>query len=277
MLNGVKREWRTDDGSVWLMQGDSREIVQHLEANSIDCTVTSPPYNQLEGIDPTKLTGIWGIKGATGKAKGAFTDNGYFDGVTELEYQQQQNAIFSRCYELTRDRGSLFYNHQIRWRDGEILHPALWFHPEAWRLRSEIIWDRGGGMMFNAKMFCRFDERLLWFAKGQHKWNQSAVGYGTVWRIAREQNKEHPVAYPLELPLRCIEAATDPGDVVLDPYSGSATTGVASVRLGRQYIGIEQEEKWFDVGVSRITEELHRYRAFESIPRITQRSLLEDA
>lgn len=263
--------WATEDGSVQLYLGDCVTVVQHLEVGSIDCTITSPPYNQLEGIDPEKLSGIWAIKGATGKAQGAFTNNGYFDGVPESEYQVQQNYLFETIGGITSKSGSLFYNHQIRWRDGEILHPVQWFRPRGWRMRSEIVWDRGGGMMFNARMFCRFDERILWFVNGDgHKWNQSAVGYGTIWRIARAQDNEHPVAFPDEIPSRCIEAATDAGDLVLDCFMGSGTTGVACVRTGRRFIGIEREPKYFEIARKRIEAELNRAPLFEAAPKIQQ-------
>ena len=108
--------------------------------------------------------------------------------------------------------------------------------------------------MFNARMFCRFDERILWFVRGKWKWNQDQVGLGTVWRIPRAQNKDHPVAFPVEMPLRCILATTDPDDIVMDPYSGSASTGVAAVQNGRRYIGIEREPKYFDIACKRIED-----------------------
>lgn len=109
--------------------------------------------------------------------------------------------------------------------------------------------------MFNARMFCRFDERVLWFtASDKWKWNQSSVGDGTVWRIAREQNKEHPVEFPVELPLRCIQATTNQYDIALDPFMGSGTTGVACVKLGRKFIGIEIEPKYFDIACKRIEQ-----------------------
>ena len=117
--------------------------------------------------------------------------------------------------------------------------------------------------MMNARMFCRFDERILWMDKGMRKWNQSSVGHGTVWRIPREQNKPHPVAFPDEIPMRCVGASTFPGDLVCDPYSGSATTGVACVRLGRRFIGIEKEPKYFAIARDRIIAELSRQPLFK--------------
>lgn len=248
-------------GDATLYLGDCMEILPTL--GDVDLVVTSPPYNQMSGLlgNPS---GLWA---QTGGCKG-FVENwqrsGYTDDVPEQDYQDQQNRIFAGLLEVCNPTASLFYNHQLRWRNGYCLHPAKWFQPNGWLLRTEIIWDRAGGMMFNARMFCRFDERILWFtATDNYKWNQSHVGLGTIWRIPREQNKEHPVAYPLEIPLRCIGSASDIGDITLDPYMGSGTSGVAAAMLGRRFIGIEIEPKYFDIACRRIEEAYKQPRLFQ--------------
>lgn len=238
-------------GNATVYLGDSREIVQSL--NGVACVVTSPPYNQLGAT--AKPSGLWKANSFGNAVTQDWAEKGYFDSLTETEYQIEQNKIFADIAAACNHDASLFYNHQLRWRNGDCLHPAIWFHPENWRMRTEVIWDRGGGMMLNARMFCRYDERILWFVRGKKwKWNQDQVGLGTVWRISVAQNKDHPVAFPVEMPLRCIMATTDLGDVVLDPYSGSASTGVAAVTTGRKYIGIERDEKYFDLGCRRLEQ-----------------------
>lgn len=239
-------------GAATMYLGDCHEVIPTL--SDIACVVTSPPYNQLENIGKNP-TGIWkGKKNAPGFA-GNWSANGYADDLPEMEYQQQQRDLFAKISAVCRDDASLFYNHQLRWRDGHCLHPIDWFKPDNWRLRAEIIWDRRGGMMMNARMFCRFDERVIWFVRGgKWKWNQEFVGLGTVWSIPSVRIKDHPVAFPVEMPLRCIMATTDPGDLVLDPYSGSASTGVAAVTNGRRYIGIEREPKYFEIACRRIED-----------------------
>ena len=112
--------------------------------------------------------------------------------------------------------------------------------------------------MMNARMFCRFDERILWFVRGSWKWNQDAVGYGTVWNIARaqqQQGKIHPVGYPQDIPGRCIQASTEPGDLVLDPFMGGGTTLRAAKDLGRRAIGIELEEKYCQLAADRMAQD----------------------
>jgi len=247
-MSPIKRTEVIGDCTLYL--GDCLEILPLL--GNVDAVVTSPPYNQMTGL-LRPPSGSWAKRDFGRSFVENWQSKGYTDDLPEDAYQNAQNAIFEAIRQSCSENASLFYNHQIRWRDGVMLHPAVWFQPNGWKPRAEVIWDRGGGMMFNARMFCRFDERILWFTAGsQWKWNQSHVGLGTIWRIAREQNKEHPVAFPVELPMNCIGAATEPGDIVLDPYAGSATTGVACVKLGRKFIGIEISEDYFEIACRRI-------------------------
>jgi len=198
---------------------------------------------------------MWGRShGGSGFVK-EVNANGYADDLDEDEYVKWQNDLFGSIKRTAT--ASLFYNHQCRWRNGVLLHPVHWFTPCGWFLRQEIIWDRAGGMMMNAKMFCRFDERILWFTGVNYVWNQCMVGKGTIWRLAREQQqqgKKHPVEFPIEIPLRCIQATTNEGDLVLDPFMGSGTTLRAAKDLGRRAIGIEIEERYCEIAAKRMSQ-----------------------
>lgn len=243
------------DDYVTIYHGDCREIGPQL--TGVACIVTSPPYNQLGNL-PEKPTGFWAHDCDTTVRN--FRTSGYFDDLPEPEYQEQQNALFSALTTACTSTASLFYNHQLRWRDSVCLHPVQWFQPAGWNLRTEVIWDRGGGTMHNARMFCRFDERILWMVRGpEWVWNQEAVGHGTVWRVPRTTalgGKDHPVAYPKELPQRCITAATRMGDAVLDPFMGSGTTLRAAKDVGRRGIGIEIEERYCEIAAERCRQEV---------------------
>lgn len=78
---------------------------------------------------------------------------------------------------------------------------------------------------------------------------------GDVWRLAtRPYPEAHFATYPIDLPIRCITAGCRPGGVVLDPFSGSGTTGDAARRLGRRYIGIDLVAGYHDLAVSRFAQ-----------------------
>jgi site-specific DNA-methyltransferase (adenine-specific) len=84
-----------------------------------------------------------------------------------------------------------------------------------------------------------------------------------IWAIGTPGGDEkkfgkHPTQKPLALLDRIILASTKPGDLVLDPFSGSATTGVAAAKLGRRYVGIEADEEFLRVSTKRLDEALDR-------------------
>jgi site-specific DNA-methyltransferase (adenine-specific) len=222
--------------------GDCLDILRGLESSSIDCVVTSPPYNQ--GIDKFKPSGMqkdwrWAEKIAAG----------YFDSMPEEQYQDWQVAILDELYRVVRDGGSVFYNHKLKWRDGNIVHPIDIVRRSKFNLRQEIIWRRDGSLTLNARMFAPCDERIYWLRKGRHAWNQSCVGYMSVWNINSEKTKIHACAFPVEIPRRCILATTQPDETVLDPFCGSGTTGVACAMEGRNFVGIDIDAN--NIGNSR--------------------------
>jgi len=75
-----------------------------------------------------------------------------------------------------------------------------------------------------------------------------------LWRIPRPVFGDHPTPKPVDLMGRIIRNSSDRDDVVLDPFMGSGTTGVACVKLGRKFIGIEIDRKYFDIACRRIEE-----------------------
>ena len=76
----------------------------------------------------------------------------------------------------------------------------------------------------------------------------------SVWRCPTETGQEHPTQKPVKLMSRLIHASTTPACVILDPFMGSGTTGVAAVQMGRDFIGIEREPKYFDIACKRIED-----------------------
>jgi site-specific DNA-methyltransferase (cytosine-N4-specific) len=72
-----------------------------------------------------------------------------------------------------------------------------------------------------------------------------------VWSIpTRPSRLPHFAAFPIDLPLRCIAAGSPPGGVVLDPFAGVSTTGLAALQLGRSYIGIDVSPEFHDLAVN---------------------------
>lgn len=228
---------------VTLYLGDCREVLPTLA--SVDCVVTSPPYNTLptahhpSGIHGQRKTGVnqWIARAV----------KGYFDSMPEPEYQGWLVGILQSCVELCR--GLVWVNHKIRYREGTAIHPVRMF---PWPLYSEVIWDRMGSLALNCKRYAPSTEHLLGFGR-PYVWNDEHNKLMSVWRLPfdREDN-EHPCAYPVELARRPIASSTNEGDSVLDPFMGTGTTGAAALNLGRRFIGIEIEERWCEHAAQRL-------------------------
>jgi site-specific DNA-methyltransferase (cytosine-N4-specific) len=78
---------------------------------------------------------------------------------------------------------------------------------------------------------------------------------GDVWQITTKPYPEaHFATFPIDLPLRCIKAGCKPGGTVLDPFSGSGTTGEAARMLGRRYVGIDLNPAYHDLAVKRFVQ-----------------------
>jgi site-specific DNA-methyltransferase (adenine-specific) len=92
--------------------------------------------------------------------------------------------------------------------------------------------------------------------EGRKRWNGG--GHHAVWVCSVERG-EHPTQKPLTLLLDWVKKFTDEGETVLDPFMGSGTTGVASLKLGRKFIGIEKRVDYFEIACRRI-EAVHRQR-----------------
>lgn len=228
-----------------LVCGDALKELQKLQSNSIDMGVTSPPYNKQEN------------------KKGWLVKNVIYDTTSdklnEECYQNNQIAVLNEVYRATKEGGSFFYNHKIRWEKGRLIHPLEWISKTQWNLRQEIIWDRGIAANIRGWRFWQVEERIYWLQKpkgknliGEELQSRHAL-LSSIWRIRPENNNIHPAPFPLALPLRCIfSILNEIGGVVLDPYCGSGTSGVAAKILNCEFIGIDNSQNYLEIAKHRI-------------------------
>lgn len=231
---------------ITIYNGNCIEILPSMADDSVEIVVTSPPYNLVK-----EYSG--GGPNSNMKALEDRKKTWYADELPEAEYQAQQKVLVRECLRVAA--GSVFYNHKIRYawkRRGEVYHPLDWLRE--FPLWCEIIWDRCGAEGGNWPRHMTADERVYQLDKPR-KWN-GAPGLTNIWRLRPDHVAGHVCAFPIELPMRCIAPTTDAGDVVLDPYMGSGTTLVAAKELGRKAIGIEIEEKYCEIAVRRLAQEV---------------------
>lgn len=235
-----------------ILQGDCMERLNEIEDNSIDAIFADPPYFLSNG----------GISVQSGKQ--VCVDKGDWDkgGTPEYIYEFNRKWI-GLCRSKLKDNGTI-------WISGthHNIHVVMRCLQElGYKVLNTITWQKTDPPPnLSCKYFNFSTELIIWarkYEKKTHKFNYETMKQlngGTqmtdVWRIPavskweKEQGK-HPTQKPLRLLYRIILASTNMGDTILDPFSGSGTTGIAANLLGRKYIGIEQDRTFVQLSIAR--------------------------
>ena len=232
-----------------LIHGDCLEVMRGMEAGSVDLVVTSPPYNLRNTTGGFAMKGITWV---TEPLKNGYED--YDDAMPHSEYVEWQRECLNEMMRLLSDGGAIFYNHQ--WRQQNKILQDRSDIVDGFPVRQIIIWDRGGGVLFNPAFFTPTYQVIYMICKDDFNLSVGKSKMGDIWRIPYARNNPHPAPFPIALPQRCIDS-TD-ARTVLDPFMGSGTTAIAAIRAGREWIGIEKSEKYCQMAEERIARELMR-------------------
>ncbi|HYB11748.1 MAG TPA: site-specific DNA-methyltransferase [Alphaproteobacteria bacterium] len=242
-----------------ILIGDCIEQIGWLPSGSVNMVFADPPYNlQLAGeLHRPNNSRVDGVDALWDK----FDDFAAYDSFTRAWLAAARRAL--------SDNGTLWVigsYHNI-FRVGAILQElGFW-------ILNDVIWRKTNPMPnFRGRRFTNAHETLIWCAKDQsarYTFNYEAMKalneelqMRSDWLIPlctgaeRVKNgsgkKAHPTQKPEALLHRCIMAATKPGDLVLDPFFGTGTTGVVAHRLGRRFIGIEKNAEYARIAQDRI-------------------------
>ena len=243
-----------------ILLGDCIERMDALPAGSVHMVFADPPYNlqlagELRRPNNTRVDGV-------AEAWDRFKDFETYDRFTR--------AWLIAARRVLRDDGTLWVigtYHNI-FRVGTALQDLGYW------ILNDVIWRKTNPMPnFRGKRFTNAHETLIWCARDQgarNIFNYQAMKAlnddiqmrsdwllpicGGAERIKRDGRKAHPTQKPEALLHRVILAATNPGDLVLDPFFGSGTTGVVAKRLGRHWIGIEREADYAAMARERIAK-----------------------
>jgi DNA modification methylase len=261
---------------VTLLLGDATKAINTLPDASIDCIVTSPPYYKLRDY---KTPGQLGQE-ATPAEYVANLRNVFTAAYRVLA---SDGTLWLNLGDSFDKSGSL---RGMPWR------VAFALKASEWTLRSEIIWHKPNGMPENVRdRLSKKHEHLFLFTKGRDYefdldairvkytgdrspsrrahyggnkentasgvWTDTGKGSnpGSVWSInTRPYPAAHFATFPIDLPARCIKAGCKPGGTVLDPFSGSGTTGAAAILLGQKYVGIDLNIEYHHLAQERIRQ-----------------------
>lgn len=244
-----------------ILLGDCIELMNGLPEESVDVVFADPPYNlQLAGdLHRPNNSRVDGVEEQWDK----------FDSFAE--YDRFTRAWLTAARRILKKDGTLWVigsYHNI-YRVGSTLQDlSYWF-------LNDIVWVKTNPMPnFRGKRFTNAHETMLWCSKSKdsrYTFNYEAMKalnedlqMRSDWVIPictgherlKDSNgdKAHPTQKPESLLHRVILASTNPGDVILDPFFGTGTTGAVAKRLGRCFIGLEREETYASVARRRIAE-----------------------
>jgi site-specific DNA-methyltransferase (adenine-specific) len=247
--------YNNPEHSVRLLKGDCIAILNQARENSVDMIFADPPYFLSNGgitCHAGKMVSV--NKGKWDKSKGVEENHKF-----TLEW-------LKACQRVLKPNGTI-------WVSGttHIIYSAGFAMQElGYKILNDIIWyKRNAPPNLSCRYFTHSTEIILWAAKNEkskHYFDyklMKSMNHGkqmrNVWEISAPPAEEkkfgkHPTQKPVELLTRILLASTKEGDLVLDPFCGSSTTGVAAFQLNRKYVGIDLENEYLQLSKKRLEQ-----------------------
>ncbi|WP_424941319.1 site-specific DNA-methyltransferase [Aliiroseovarius sp. S253] len=244
-----------------ILDGDCIEVMNSLPENSVDMIFADPPYNlQLKGElhrpDNSKVDAV---------------DDDWDQFDSFKAYDQFTRAWLKAARRILKPNGAIWVigsYHNVFRMGAELQNQGYW-------ILNDVIWRKSNPMPnFRGKRFTNAHETMIWASKSEgakYTFNYEAlkalnegVQMRSDWVLPictgherlKDENgdKAHPTQKPESLLHRVLVGATNPGDVILDPFFGTGTTGAVAKMLGRDFIGIEREAAYRKVAEKRISK-----------------------
>jgi site-specific DNA-methyltransferase (adenine-specific)/modification methylase len=225
-------------GHATLYLGDSREMLP-LVGNA-DVVVTDPPY----GVNLGEYTGTSRYRNTS---YGAFSD-------TEEYVRETCVPVIRDCLTISK-RLAMTPGHRCMWLYPKPDDVGIWYNP------ASTNRGRWGFSYTNAFIF--------FYGKDPKNVGRGMIPNSLSGACDPVGHIEHPCPKPLKFAKWLVDRASLDGDVVLDPFMGSGTTGVAALQLGRKFIGIEIDPTYFDVACRRV-EAAERQKDLLHPPEMTK-------
>ena len=238
-------------GDFVLYQGDTMQLLAN-DNNAYDMIFADPPYFLSKGFTMRQ-----------GDSVKCF-DKGDWDKLRPMDEVHAFNRQWlSLCRNRLKENGTI-------WTTGtyhNIYSVANCMVELGYKILNIIVWQKPNAPVTLSEMHFNFSaEYIIWARKSKntpHKFNFELMNHlnggkrmSDVWSIPTVESWEkhfgkHPTQKPLRLLHRIILASTSPGDMILDPFAGSCTTGIAANLLGRRFVGYDLDEKFLNMGIKR--------------------------
>jgi len=239
--------------AVKLFKGDSVQILKKFPSECVDMIFADPPYKLSNG----------GITCHAGKM--VSVNKGEWDKSEGLHKDHEFNLTWLKeCKRILKPDATIFVSGTMH----IIYSIGFAMQQLGFRILNDITWYKpNAAPNLSCRYFTHSHEIILWASKdkkAKHRFNYKEMKelnggkqMRSLWEISTPPPREkafgkHPTQKPLKLMRRIIEASTLEGDLVLDPFTGSSSTGVAAVELNRKFIGIDNNQEYLDLSVKRI-------------------------
>ena len=213
------------DTVVRLIQGDCLEEMKNIEDNSIDMVLTDPPYGM------SFQSNYRNVKHKT------------IDNDSSLEWVE---GFAKQCYRVAKNNTAHYVF--CSWHFMDVFKQAFEKH---FKIKNMLVWVKNNTGMGDLKgNFAPKHELILFMHKGRKLYNGKRVP--NILEYSKTSNKLHPTEKPVDMLEFMLAKFSGEGDLVLDPFMGSGSTGVACVNTNRNFIGIELDEGYFNIAKERI-------------------------
>lgn len=234
-------EQLSDD--VTLHLGDCRDILPTL--GKVDAVVTDPPYEAV-------MQDKWGVLSKSSPSSHVRFESLGFQAIDEMR-NEVASAVTNACsgwsIYFCMAEGVGAWRDSIEASGAKYKRALVWVKPDAMPQFNGQGPSVGHEMMVSA-----------WCGSGHSRWQGGGKPGTFIYNKNTAGGAQHPTQKPLPLISELVSLFSFQGQLVADPFMGAGTTGVACVQLGRKFIGIELEPKYFDIACRRISDELKRPR-----------------
>lgn len=232
-----------------VFHGDCRDVLPTLEG--VDHVITDPQYEAEAHTKARRCRAV-----VEGRGVGDYAIP--FDAM-DPETRTIAGAQFARlarrwCLVFCQVEASQLWRADIR--PHKYIRTCVWVKPDA---TPQLTGDRPSQGYESIVVTHGEKTKLRWNGGGTR-------GVFTHFVNPPNRTHEHPTEKPISLMLELVALFTDPGDLILDPFCGSGSTGIAALRLGRRFIGVEKDKAYAELAISRLQAEanqstLHAQRA----------------
>lgn len=263
ILSGIQNKPYFKKDNFVLYHDDCLKILEQLPENSVDMIFADPPYFLSNGgftCDGGKMVSV---------------NKGQWDVTNGLKKDFEFHLAWTKaCHRVLKPGGTIWISGTYH----SIYQCGFALQVNKFHILNDIAWFKPNA---SPNLSCRFftasHETIIWARKdkkGKHKFNYELMKHGdwsedfikkphlqmrSVWSIYPPKKNEkkfgkHPTQKPIDLLSRIVLASTDKNDLILDPFTGSSTTGLTAVLNDRKFVGIDMEKKYLDLSIKRFND-----------------------